>query len=455
MLDLPEPRIQKSRATERHRRVALSATAGAIAKGVSLLTAVISVPITLSYLGVERYGLWMTISSLALVLSFADMGLGNGLLNAIAGADGKEDKDEAHRNVSTAFFMLVALAFSLGVVFAFAYPWILWARVFNVSAPQAVGEAGPSIAAFVGCTVASVPMALVQRIQLGYQEGFSNSLWQIFGSGLGLLGLLVAVGIGAGLPWVVLAFAGGPLLATFAQNIVVFSGRYRHLRPRWSLASRAVAVQLAKSGFLFFVLQAAVVVAFASDAIVVTQLLGPESVAQYSVASRLLGLPAVLAGMILTPLWPAYAEAIARGDSSWVRTTLRRSLILALAGTSLFASLLVLGGADLIRWWAGSTVVPSLSLLIVLGLWTVVQATGSAVAMFLNGANVVRAQVVWATVMAAGALVLKIILTRTLGLPGVVWGTLLAYLVFTVVPYSLLVPRLLATLSTRRNHPSS
>ena len=75
---------QEGRAKERHRRIVLSAIASAMAKIISITTALISVPLTLHYLGPERYGMWMTISSLAALLAFADLGIGNGMLNAIA-----------------------------------------------------------------------------------------------------------------------------------------------------------------------------------------------------------------------------------------------------------------------------------------------------------------------------------------------------------------------------------
>ncbi len=104
-----------------------------VARGVGLLTTLISVPLALSYLGVDRYGLWMTISSFAVLLSFADMGLGNGLLSAIAEADGKGDTAAAHRYVSTAFYMLGGLAFGFGALLALGYPWIPSARILNAT----------------------------------------------------------------------------------------------------------------------------------------------------------------------------------------------------------------------------------------------------------------------------------------------------------------------------------
>lgn len=64
----------------------------------------ISVPLTLRYLGTERYGLWMTISSVIAVLGFSDLGLNNGLLNGISQANGTNDRELARRYVSSAFF---------------------------------------------------------------------------------------------------------------------------------------------------------------------------------------------------------------------------------------------------------------------------------------------------------------------------------------------------------------
>src|SRR6516225_8522455 len=75
------------RSMERYRRAALTAVASGAAKGMAVLTALITVPLTVGYLGMERYGLWMTISSVIAMLAFADLGLGNGLMNVLSEAN--------------------------------------------------------------------------------------------------------------------------------------------------------------------------------------------------------------------------------------------------------------------------------------------------------------------------------------------------------------------------------
>src|SRR5436190_14295296 len=117
----------EGRARERWRRVLVTAAAAFASRGIGILTLLVTVPLTLHYLGPERYGLWMTISSVIALLGFADLGLGNGLVNALAAAHGRDNHAEARALVSNAFFLLAAIAAALGTLFLVSYPWISWA----------------------------------------------------------------------------------------------------------------------------------------------------------------------------------------------------------------------------------------------------------------------------------------------------------------------------------------
>src|SRR5208337_4634406 len=107
--------------------------------------------LTLQYLGTERYGLWMSITSVVSLLVFADLGMGNGLLNAIAAAHGRDDIESEQKYVSSAFFVLFGIAVFLLGLFGLAYPFVPWPRVFNVSSPLAAREAGPAVVVFLVC----------------------------------------------------------------------------------------------------------------------------------------------------------------------------------------------------------------------------------------------------------------------------------------------------------------
>ena len=112
--------------------------------------------------------------------------------------------------------------------------------------------------------------------------------------------------------------------------------------------------------------------------------------------------------------------------------------------------IVVAAGPWLLRLWVGGKVVPVCPLLLGLGIWTVLWAIGNALAMFLNGANVVRFQVIIALAMAALAVLLKIVLTQRIGLSGIVWGTVIAFVLAVLLPCVFAVPGELGKLKDRQ-----
>jgi O-antigen/teichoic acid export membrane protein len=438
----------EGRSKERYRRVALTALALVAAKGIGILAKLIWVPLALGYLGTERYGLWMIISSMAALLALADLGMGNGLLNAVSEANGKDDREAARRYVSSAFFVLFAIALSLGALFAVIYPRIPWTHVFNVSTPQAVAEAGPSMAVFVGCFLAGIPLSVARQAQNGYQEGFATNFWIGFGNLCGLCGVVLAIQLEAGLPWLVLALAGAPTLALFMNSVVLFTQQRPWLWPRLKNAKFSAAIRISKIGALFFVLQIAVAVAYYSDNIVVARIFGAEEVAQYAVPFELFMFAPVFLSLILIPLWPAYGEAIARGDVAWVKTTLLRSCAIAALVNVPVAVFLVVFGTQVVHLWVGPEITPSFMLRLGLGLWIVLFGISGPLAYLLNGANVVRFQVICAMLMASANVAFSIILAHLIGLPGVIFGTVAAQLLFILIPSTFYIPRLLSSISS-------
>ena len=51
-----------------------------------ILISLLLVPLSINYIGIENYGVWLTISSVIAWLTFFDIGLGHGLRNKFAEA---------------------------------------------------------------------------------------------------------------------------------------------------------------------------------------------------------------------------------------------------------------------------------------------------------------------------------------------------------------------------------
>jgi O-antigen/teichoic acid export membrane protein len=437
----------EGRSKERYRRAFLTTLTSGFARCIGIATVFISVPLTLKYLGTERYGLWMAISSAIMILGFSDLGINNGLLNGIAQAHGKGDRELARRYVSSAFFSLTAVAILIGVIFAVVYRWIPWGSVFRVTSPRAIAEGGPAMAAFTACFLCTIPAGIATRVQLGYQEGFTANLWTSLGSVLSLLSLLIVIRAHGSLLWLVLAMAGAPIVSLIGNGAYVLAQR-PWLCPSWSHVKADVTRSLLRSGLVFLVLQLAIAIGFSSDNLVLVRVLGPDAVTQYSVPSRLFSVVAMLCSMLMAPLWPAYGEALARKDHAWARRALIRALVLSAGVSLVMSSLLVVFGPALIHWWAGPSITPSRPFVLGLGFWGVLAAMSSAPAAFLNGVGRISFQAVVASIATPVNIGLSVFLTHRIGVPGVLFGSILSQMLIVLPPYYVYIRRYLRSSAT-------
>jgi len=431
----------EGRANERMRRILLSAFASALARALSVLSAIISVPLTLHYLGSERFGIWMVISSFAILFSFADLGIGNGIMTAVASANGTGNRGAMRATISSGYFLLLAIAALIMTLLASTYQFIAWSTVFNVHTELAMSEAALALPIFIVCFSLTIPASLVQRIQSGLQQGFHASLWQGLGSILGLCGILATTYLNGGLPWLVLSLFGAPLLTAILNSLVFFGKLRPDLSPRRTDISLKTGVEIARLSSMFFVLQLGVGAFYGTDSIVITHMLGPDSVGAYAVPERMFSIVSTLLALALMPLWPAYAEASASGDHDWVRRTFLRSMIVSVLGALAVSTLLVLFGNLLLRLWVGKALDPSLPLMVGFAVWKTIEAAGNTMSMYLNGARAIRIQLITVGITAISAVALKIMLVPVFGIAGAVWSTILPYALVTLIPCYIYISR--------------
>ena len=139
---------------------------------------------------------------------------------------------------------------------------------------------------FAVCFLLGIPAGLAQRVHLGLQEGLQASLWSLVGAVLAIVTTLIAVSQHASVPWLVAAAVGSTTLAGVANCVALF-WRRPELRPRVLAVNSAVIRRLARTGLLFFVLVTASALAYQTDAVVISVLLGTSAVSEYSLPLRL------------------------------------------------------------------------------------------------------------------------------------------------------------------------
>lgn len=424
---VPHNLDKTSRSRERYRRAALTSMASLLARGLALAAGLISVPLAMKYLGRERYGLWMLLTSIVMSFTFADFGVGSGLINLVSEAYSKHDPIAARRCISSAFYVVLCLSALILALFSAVYPIVPWVSIFHISNTTTNAEWRTTLVVLVACFVVGLPLGLIQKVQSAFQDGFSANLWQIAGSVLSFLGILLAIKLQLAMPWLVFTVVGAPLFASAINWIVYKAPDGFTVRPRisdFNIRSGYAAISLGGS---FTLIQLSAIVMYSIDGIIAGHLLGPSAVARYAVAQRAFILGPALQGIFLAPLWPAYTEATARGDNAWIRNALSGSVLLSIAVTGIVGLIVVIFRAPLFTLWIGHSDIPSLQLSCGLAVWGLVSTVGGALSIYLNAVGELRLQRNIALAFVFLGPVLKFASCSLFGLPGLAWATSIAY----------------------------
>ncbi len=420
-------------------RVAAAVSSGAAARILSALATLLALPLAVRYLGAERFGVWATITSTVVFLNLLDLGVTSTLTNHIAHSYALRDRQYAARYTTNALILSVVFASVAGATLALAWRHIAWIALLNVTPVVPRTEVTATVAVAIALVLLSIPASLCGRVLAGYQEVYFGHVVVAIGTLANLLGLITGIVLRASMPVLFVLATAWPTLCNFAGLVGVVLWQKPWLRPRWSFVRWADARELLSSGSGFSLLQIAGAVVFSSDNVVVSHFLGASQVTPYTVTWRLVGLTAVIQGLIFPALWPAYAEAYAKADYNWMRSAFKVTLRATAALNLGFAVLLVAVGKPFIRWWAGEAAVPSTTLLAAMALWAVISGCMTVESCLLAAVNRTHAQGVLSIVAAAVNIGLSILLVKRIGAVGVISGTVLSYLLVLVVPQSLIV----------------
>lgn len=412
---------------ERDRRIRFAVVAGLAGRGLSMLISLISLPLSLSILDKDRYGVWLTVGSLLAWLGLADIGLGNSIITPLTSAVAAGDRKLQREIVSTPFFAIAGICCLLAAVMAVAVPMVSWQAVLGAPATVSEGELRSVVSLATAMFVISLPLGMADRVLAGLQESHKATIWSILTNVISCATLAAVAHFGGGITGLILATSGVGVLLRVALWAQLVSDR-AWLLPQVSAMSRSRARATLRTGLSFLLVQVIGIAVYQTDNIVVAQLFGAGAVTEYAVPFRLALLATGLAGLFMGPMWPAYADALARGDMQWFRLTLRRGILHYVGGALLAGASIALLGVWAVKLWTRGTVVPDQALLAVVGLYIPIHVACQVTSAALNALGRLRSQIVYGGAATIVNLVLSIVLGRSMGLPGVCLATCLATL---------------------------
>lgn len=414
--------------------------AAALSKLLSMALPVITVRWSLGYLGQNVYGLWGAVTSFFALFAFADLGLGNGLQTILSRAYGEGDKVYQNKVIYNTYILLFLVSAVLISLFMLAYPFIDWAAIMNVRDVHTATIVGPVILAIVIPKLLAVPLSLVQRVQLAYQEGYNSHLWQCVASLLNCVCIYVICRWHMGKVLLISVSAVMPIVI-FVLNSMVY---YYANRSRWILSldlfDKVVVKRILAIGFRFLILSILTTIGLSMDTFIVANTIGLSDAATYSILYKITAFISVACMMICTPLWSANGEAMARRDFAWIRKSTKRVTVISLLIAVVASTVLLLFSRQIFAMWLGRNLAYSSMCITGLCIMQVLLSGISASFMVLNAANVVVKQIVVFAIFTVLTITLKFWLAPIYGVDIVPWISVVCYAV-VIVPLVLMWTR--------------
>jgi len=398
--------------------LALGARIGALP--VQIVVTVLSTRLILDRLGVPGYAAFAVVVSLPNLISFAGLGVGAAVTDALARR--RLVGDERYHAVLLTSIRALMLS---GLVVALAAAALTltgeWPAVLGVPEQPGLGlGAGVAVALFG----LSVPLSIGQSCLLGVHKNHLSIVAQTGGSLVGL-GLTVAAYLTHG-PFV--AYAAAPYLGLASGSVlaVILARRAGALpigRVARALITTAKGTKIRDLSGAMAVIMVASTVATQSDRLILAHLSSELQVAIYAVAMTLLSAALSFVQAAGMSLWPVFAGQRADGGLVDVRQFRRVTAVFAAGGLVILAGFVLLGPA-LTEWLSKGLSGSGPALMASCGALALVQSLWWPRGMLLTDADGLRQQA-YASIGAAVVNVAVSVATAPhLGAVGPILGTI-------------------------------
>lgn len=364
-----------------------------IVKGLSVLIGFVTVPLSIQYLSIAEFGIWMTITSLASWFSLVDVSFGNGLRNTLVSLFSTGEQRVARQYVSTMYALSGMVALGLILLILCMNTGASWSAMFHIETDYPTQIDTIITFTLIGFCV-QILLKPINAVLLADQRAASVGWISLLINGLTLLFLYIAERTTTpSLLTMAQIFTIAPIIVLGIFSIYLFRGSYEGIAPNVDDVDQSLYRQLFSTGGQFFVLQLISILVFTAGGLFISYYMGSGSVGPYSVVSKYFGLTTMVYGIVITPYWSAFTDAYTRHDKPWIVRTMRQ-LNWVSAGMVMAVGLMLLVARPALRLWVGPGINVSTQMLIWTALYSVSFIYLSNYNSFVNGVGKIRKLVV-------------------------------------------------------------
>lgn len=400
-------------------------------KLISIVFVYLSVPLLIKALGVEQYGIWITVFSIFGWIYFLDLGISNSSKNKLTIAF-LNNKKEANEYITTSYICLVFIAIIFLSCISVLISFVNISTLLNIQLEEWYVKTlfFITLFSFVIVFILSIYKQFFYALQKASVVEFSMMLYN---------------GIVFFLLYFFLNYFKSSLISTTiiygASNIIVcliFTYKFFKKEKKYYFSiknfKRQKIKELSSISIDFFIIQICVLIILATDNILIITLLDPAEVTSYNNVFKLFQLFLIVSTIIHTPLWPLYTDAYHNNNLNWIKTTIKRLnylLILLIAAVGLT----IYSGPKILALWIKEDIFYDPKLLLYMGFFVVIRIFGEIYITFLNGIGKIKTQRIISVIAAVVNIPLSIIFVKVfdMGNSGIILATVISMSIYAIV----------------------
>ena len=376
---------QFNKSNERSYRALLNIVYSFGYKGISVIIGLAYMPLLLDYLSLEKYGVWLTLTSIVGWFSFFDIGLGNGLRNKLTISLANNDFKKGKIYVSTTYALLCVIFGVVLIAFNIANYFINWNEILNTKSIDFITLYWLTTIVFSLFIIRFI-IQLISTIYFADQRPSINNLIYTLGQVISFIIVYILVKHSKNsdiiLFGLVISFI--PLLVLIVFTLIAFLGKYKSIGPSIHYVDFKYKNELLNLGIQFFFLQICSIIIFSTSNFFIAQFYGNGEVAIYNVAFRYFQIPIMLYSIIATPIWSAVTDAYTKNEFQWLQKTLKQLNFISIIFIILTAIMLYFSPFIYAKWMGDRIIVP-FELSLALAVFTSIQILFTPYSQFING----------------------------------------------------------------------
>ena len=411
---------------------------GSIKKNIVLLTFVkvlstligfLMVPLILSYLDTNKYGIWLILSSIIGWFGILDFGIGNGTRNLLGKAWAIKDYSLARKIVSSSYAVTAVLVIIWNILFWTINPFIDWINILNIDSTS-LNEVKKLISfMFIFISLRMLTCLILPILYVDHRPAMADFivlLSNIFSFSFILYLSLITKN---SLIYIGLSLTFFSLIVPFFASIWFFKNDYKLITPSYSQIDFSKIKNLLSQGLNFSILQISTLVLTMTDMLIITQLYGPEEVVPYNIAFKLFSYVIVLFGIVVAPFWASYNEAFHKENFSWIKQVTNK-LIKIWFFVSIGVFIMILFSSLIYSFWIGEKIIIPYSITICMGLYVIFQILNTIFTTFLFSTGKLKILTSAGVLVAVINIPLCIFLAKNLnfGVSGIIAATVICTL---------------------------